>query len=91
MGSMAIPRLYTPEEVAVRVGHLSAYTIRRLVAEGRVAVVRGARNKVLMTEENIAAMLEFLTAARPPEREAGNEDNVFGMSARSWSRHSKDA
>lgn len=87
---MAIPRLYTPEEVAERVGHLSAYTIRRLVAEGHVAAVRGARNKVLMTEENIAAMLGYLTPGRPSEENAGDE-NVFGMSSRSWSRHPKDS
>lgn len=60
-------KLFTVDDVAARLGHISPARITRLAKAGQVEWVQGTRNAVLMTEAQIAALLRYLTQpARPP-------------------------
>lgn len=85
---MTLPRLYTPEEVAAEVGHLSPYTIRNLVSQRRIPCVRGTSNAILFTEELVEVMLDLLTMwPEFGEQDSPEEDAPFHFSSRSMSRH----
>lgn len=90
---MPLPRLYTPEEVAAEIGHLSPFTIRGLVAKGKVPSIRGAHGAVLFTEGLVLIMLERLTVwpdsdelAPHGAEEPDLDDDLFGATSRSRAR-----
>lgn len=49
------------EEAAQELGHISAATIRRLAKQRHIEYVAGPRGKVLLTEEQVAGVLAYLT------------------------------
>lgn len=91
LASVTLPRLYTPEEVAEQLGHLSPYTIRGLVAKGKVPSIRGTHGAVLFTEELVADMLRILTvgpdeAAEDSWAEPEDDEFPFATTGRSRAR-----
>jgi hypothetical protein len=88
----AAPLLRTPEEVAALTGgHISPFTIRRLASQGICSYTKGARNKVLMSEGDIASLLEALKApaAPAPGPAEGDVADVFKTTGRSTARGRK--
>lgn len=84
----AIQPLKTPEEVAEMLGgHVSPFTIRRVVAQGACTHTKGARRKVLFSADDVHSLLEALKTpvATAPE-EAGD---VFQTTGRSSARNRK--
>lgn len=81
-------KLHTAEEVSARLGRVSAATIRRLTKQGRIEWVRGARGKVLLTETQVVALVQYLTQpTRPQVVYQSNPQGVDALtSARSRSR-----
>jgi len=57
-------RLYTVAEISEILGQISPATIRRLAKDGHVEWVEGSRNAILMTDEQIGALLRHLTHPR---------------------------
>jgi hypothetical protein len=86
---VSLPRLYTPERVAEELGYLSPFTIRRLVAKGKVPSIRGARGEVLFTEDLVMEMLRILTVG-PEEADEDSspevDDDAFLFATTSRSR-----
>lgn len=56
--------LQTAEEAAAHLGHISPATIRRLAKQGAIEYVKGARGKVLLTEEQVAGVVAHMTQGR---------------------------
>ena len=88
---MSLPaslRLYTPEEVAESVGNITGNTIRGLIAQHKVGWVKGSRGKVLMTEEHVRGLIEYLTQPMPVTVPAApvEEEDVFRTTSRSAAR-----
>lgn len=70
-----IPELYTPEELEEHFGRtptgrkkLAAYEIRRMVRQGRIMATRGPRDAILLTPDQVQAMLDALAYAPPAAR-----------------------
>lgn len=84
--TMPLPRLYTPEEVAEQLGHVSPYTLRRLVAQGRVSCHRASRNKVVFSEGDVLALLEYFARPAAPAHDREDDDEVFHFSSKSGAR-----
>lgn len=92
---MSLPaslRLYTPEEVAESVGNITGNTIRGLIAQHKAGWVKGSRGKVLMTEEHVRGLIEYLTQPMPvtappgPPGDADDDDEPFRTTSRSAAR-----
>lgn len=56
--------LRTAEEAAAQLGHISPATIRRLAKQGHIEYVKGARGKVLLTEEQVTGIVDHMTQGR---------------------------
>ena len=83
--------LRTAEEAAAQLGHISPATIRRLAKQGHIEYVKGARGKVLLTEEQVAGVVEHMTQGRRPVVEAtplpGGIDSLTTTRSRSRAGH----
>ena len=55
-----LPKLMTPEEAADQLRHITAYEIRGMARRGEIAYVKGSRNKVLLTAEQVEALVQGL-------------------------------
>ena len=75
-------KLYTPEEVAARLKHLSAFTIRRLAAQKKIQHRRMARGKVLLSEGDVQGLVDFFKQ-EVQESEAPVEVDPFPSTGRS--------
>lgn len=85
---MSLPRLYTPEEVAEQVGHLSPFTLRRLVAQGVIPCHRvPPRDKIVFSEADVLAILELFSQTTRPQGLERPEEDVFRFSSKSAARH----
>lgn len=86
-------RLYTPEEAAEQLGHITQHEIRGMCRRGEIAHVKGSRNKLLLTAEQIAAIVDHLTQApREPLPPADPVPEELGFRTTSRSRaHSHKA
>ena len=67
-------RLYTPEEAAEQLGHVTGYTIRGMVKRGEVGHVKGSSRKVLLTEDHIANIVAL--RSQPPRQPPPPADPV---------------
>jgi hypothetical protein len=86
----SIPPLKTPEEVAEMLGgHISPFTIRRLVAQGACSHTAGARKKILFSGDDVLSLLAALKAPAAPAPEAEEEEDVFQTTGRSSARNRK--
>lgn len=60
--------LYTPEEISKMTrGNISAYTLKRLAREKKVGCVRGERDKIMFTKQQIKELIDAWS--KSPERE----------------------
>lgn len=78
-------RLRTPEEISDDLdGKLKVATIRRHCREGNVSYIQGDRGKFLLTDEQVKALLAFLSRPAKEQVERATE-SPFGATKRSQS------
>jgi hypothetical protein len=96
----ALPKLRTPEAVAEELGGedagMTGFYVRQLIKEKGLPHRMGRHRKVLMTPEDVAALLEAMLVTAEAAEEEGDgadprTDNPFGATARSAARHGRMA
>lgn len=66
-----LPKLWTPEEIEDHYcGDINARRVRKLVAAGSIPCTRGAKRKVLFTEEQVRAVLAAMADPMPTAADA---------------------
>jgi len=80
--------LYSPNEVSdMTRGKISPYTLKRLARSGKVACVRGERDKILFTKAHVATLIESWTQHGEPEPVSSAVGLAFAGTARSRKAH----
>lgn len=78
-----IPTLHTPEEVSKQLGgHVSAFTIRRLASQKKIASKRMARNKIVLDDNDVQGLLDYYSSSAEAPVDPPEED-PFEASSRS--------
>jgi hypothetical protein len=96
----ALPKLRTPEMVAEELGGedtgMTGFYVRQLIKDKGLPHRVGRHRKVLMTPDDVAALLEAMLAPAEAAEDEGaavdpRTDNPFGATGRSAARHGRMA